>query len=75
MLYTHTKLVGTCCCYFHSTFTMSSKKLSSTKVNVNYVENSIDIFKFYQRVLNVWATRVTISWLHYQIYHILVALT
>ena len=54
---------------------MSSKKLSSTKVNVNYVESSIDIFKFYQRVLNVGATIVTISWLHYQIYHILVALT
>ena len=49
---------------------MSSIKLSSTKVNVNYVESSIDIFKFYQRVL-----MATISWLHYQIYHILVALT
>ena len=48
--------------------------LSSTKVNVNYVKSSIDIFKFYQRVLNVGATIVT-SWLHYQIYHILVALT
>ena len=36
------------------------KKLSSTKVNVNYVE-SIDIFKFYQRVLNVGATIVAIS--------------
>ena len=35
------------------------KKLSSTKVNVNYVESSIDIFKFYQRVLNVGATIVT----------------
>ena len=56
---------------------MSSKKLSSTKVNVNYVESSIEIFNFYQRVLflNVGATIVTISWLHYQIYHILVALT
>ena len=54
---------------------MSSKKFSSTKVNVNYVESSIDIFKFYQRVLNVGATIVTISWLHYQIYPILVALT
>ena len=54
---------------------MSSKKLSSTKVNVNYVESSIDIFKFYQRVLNVGATIVTISWIHCQIYHILVALT
>ena len=32
------------------------KKLSSTKVNVNYVESSNDIFKFYQRVLNVEAT-------------------
>ena len=31
---------------------MSSKKLSSTKVNVNYMKSSIDIFKFYQRVLN-----------------------
>ena len=50
------------------------KKLSSTKVNVNYVESSIDIFKFYQRVLNVGATIVIISWLHYQVYHILVAL-
>ena len=55
---------------------MSSKKVSSTifKVNLNYVESSIEIFKFYQRVLNVGATRVKISWLHYQIYHILVAL-
>ena len=59
-------------------FTVSSKKLSSTKVNVNYVESSIDIFKFYQQVLNFGATMagmVTISWLHYQIYHILVVLT
>ena len=39
------------------------------------MKSSIDIFEFYQRVLNVRATRVTISWLHYQIYHILVALT
>ena len=38
------------------------------------MESSIDIFKFYQRVLNVGATRVK-SWLHYQIYHILMALT
>ena len=27
----------------------------STKVNVNYVESSIDILKFYQRVLDVGA--------------------
>ena len=39
------------------------------------MESSIDIFKFYQRVLNVGVTIVTISWLHYPIYHILVALT
>ena len=64
-LYTHTKLVGISemrvFVVFHSTFTMSSKMLSNTKVNVNYVKSSIDIFKFYQRVLNVRATRVTIS--------------
>ena len=54
---------------------MSSKKLNSIKVNVNYVESSIDIFKFYQRVLNAGATIVIISWLHNQIYHILVTLT
>ena len=49
---------------------------------MNYVKSSIDRFKFYQRVLNVSTTRVTISlnvsttsvtsWLHY---HIFVALT
>ena len=54
MLYTHTKLVGhflnACSCYFHSTFTMSSKKLSSTKVNVNYVESNLS---FTNEVLNM----------------------
>ena len=40
---------------------MSSKRLSRTKVNVNYVESSIDILKFYQGVLNVRATIVTIK--------------
>ena len=50
------------------------QKVNSTKVNVNYVKSSIDIFKFHQRVLNDSATRVTVSWLHDQIYQILVAL-
>ena len=34
---------------------MSSKKLSSTKVNVNYVESSIDIFKFLPTSSKCWS--------------------
>ena len=46
---------------------MSSKKLSGTKVNLNYVESS-NRFKFYQRGLKyVGAARVTISWLHHEV--------
>ena len=64
---------------FSLDFTMSSKKLSGTKVNVNYVESSIDL-SFTNEVGKyvgkyVGAARVTISWLNYPIYHILVALT